>query len=149
VDRTYVAETATRTTFAERLTATCAKLGVFHAEWIFFVSDRESALAWIREQSLPTAIELLDWYTWSNIPGGVGLAYPDVLARALWAAQPGEVDALLAILREHARVLESGTSSRPPGHSPSSATRPTTGAVSPTIGSSRSRAPGRRSRAST
>lgn len=106
VDRTYVAETANWTTFAERLVATCARLGVYDAERIFFVSDGAAAIRWIRERSFPTAIELLDWYHLTEqLKRGIGLAYPDVLERALRAAEPGDVDRLLAILEGHARLL--------------------------------------------
>lgn len=106
VDRTYVAETANWTTFAERLVATCARLGVYDAERIFFVSDGAAAIRWIRERSFPTAIELLDWYHLTEqLKRGIGLAYPDVLVRALRAAEPGDVERLLAILEGHARLL--------------------------------------------
>jgi hypothetical protein len=106
VDRTYVAETANWTTFAERLVATCARLGVYDAERIFFVSDGAAAIRWIRERSFPTAIELLDWYHLTEqLKRGIGLAYPDVLDQALRAAEPGDVERLLAILEGHARAL--------------------------------------------
>lgn len=106
VERTYVAETANWTTFAERLVATCARLGVYDAERIFFVSDGAAAIRWIRARSFPTAIELLDWYHLSEqLKRGIGLAYPDVLERALRAAEPGDVDRLRAILAGHARHL--------------------------------------------
>jgi hypothetical protein len=106
VDRTYVAETANWTTFAERLVATCARLGVYDAERIFFVSDGAAAIRWIRERSFPTAIELLDWYHLVEaLKRGIGLAYPDILERALRAAEPGDVERLLAILEGHARML--------------------------------------------
>jgi len=106
IDRTYVAETANWTTFAERLVATCARLGVYDAERIFFVSDGAAAIRWIRERSFPTAIELLDWYHLTEqLKRGIGLAYPDVLERALRAAEPGDVERLLAILAGHARLL--------------------------------------------
>jgi hypothetical protein len=106
VDRTYVAETANWTTFAERLVATCARLGVYDAERIFFVSDGAAAIRWIRERSFPTAIELLDWYHLTEqLKRGIGLAYPDVIERALRAAEPGDVERLLAILDGHARRL--------------------------------------------
>ena len=106
VDRTYVAETANWTTFAERLVATCARLGVYDAERIFFVSDGAAAIRWIRERSFPTAIELLDWYHLvEQLKRGIGLAYPDVLERAVRAAEPGDVERLVAILEGHARRL--------------------------------------------
>jgi len=106
IDRTYVAETANWTTFAERLVATCARLGVYDAERIFFVSDGAAAIRWIRERSFPTAIELLDWYHLTEqLERGIGLAYPDVLERALRAAEPGDVGRLLVVLEGHARQL--------------------------------------------
>jgi hypothetical protein len=106
IDRTYVAETANWTTFAERLVATCARLGVYDAERIFFVSDGAAAIRWIRERSFPSAIELLDWYHLTEqLKRGIGLAYPDVLERALRAAEPGDVERLLAVLEGHARRL--------------------------------------------
>lgn len=83
-----------------------ARLGVYDAERIFFVSDGAAVLHWIRERSFPSAIELLDWYHLAEqLRVGVGAAYPDVLSRALGAAAPGDVAALLAILRSHARRL--------------------------------------------
>ncbi len=106
VDRTYVAETTNWTTFAERFVAACARLGVYDAKRIFFVSDGALAIHWIRERSFPTAIELLDWYHLTEqLRSGIGAAYPDVLSTAVGAAAPGDVDALLAILRSHARML--------------------------------------------
>ncbi len=106
IDRTYVAETANWTTFAERLVATCARLGVYDAERIFFVSDGAAAIRWIRERSFPAAIELLDWYHLVEaLKRGIGPAYPDVLERAIRAAEPGDVERLLAVLEGHARTL--------------------------------------------
>jgi hypothetical protein len=106
VDRTYVADTTSWTSFAEHFTATCARLGVFDADRIFFVSDGAPAIAWIRERSFPTAIELLDWYHLTEqLRAGIGAAHPHILGRALGAAEPGDVDALLAILGGHARAL--------------------------------------------
>ena len=106
VDRTYVAETSNWTTFAERLVATCAGLGVYDAARIFFVSDGAAAIRWIRERSFPTAIELLDWYHLTEqLKWGIGLAYPDVLEQALRAAEPGDVERLVTILTDHALRL--------------------------------------------
>lgn len=51
--RTYVGGTGSWMRFAERLTATCAGLGVFDAERILFVSDGAVAIRWIRERSFP------------------------------------------------------------------------------------------------
>ncbi len=144
VDRTYVAETANWTTFAERLVATCARLGVYDAERIFFVSDGAAAIRWIRERSFPTAIELLDWYHLvEQLKRGIGLAYPNVLEQALGAAQPGDVDRLLATSRATRRCSPARTSSWRSGPRPPSATWPATGAPSPTIGSSHWPARGR------
>ena len=107
LDRHYVGGTGSWTTFAERFTATCAALGVYEARRILFVSDGAAAIRWIRERSFPDAIELLDWYHLSEqLRFGVGRAHEAVLSTALGAAGPGDVEALLAILRSHARTLE-------------------------------------------
>ena len=106
LERTYVGGTGSWTTFAERLTAACARLGVYEAERILFVSDGAAAIRWIRERAFPTAVELLDWYHLvENLRRGVGSAHEDVLSTAVGAAAPGDVAALLAILRSHARAL--------------------------------------------
>jgi hypothetical protein len=107
LDRHYVGGTGSWTTFAERFTAACAALGVYEAERILFVSDGATAIRWIRERSFPDAVELLDWYHLSEqLRFGVGRAHEAVLSTALGAAMPGDVEALLAILRSHARSLE-------------------------------------------
>jgi len=107
LDRHLVGTTGNWVTFAERLTAACAAMGVYEAERILFVSDGAAAIRWLRERSFPDAIELLDWYHLSErLRFGVGHQHPDVLSTALGAAMPGDVDALLAILRAHARVIE-------------------------------------------
>jgi Uncharacterised protein family (UPF0236). len=99
VDRTYVAETANWTTFAERLVATCARLGVYDAERIFFVSDGAAAIRWIRERSFPTAIELLDWYHLVEaLRRAIGDEQPDRLEAALTVAMPGDAEGLLELL---------------------------------------------------
>jgi hypothetical protein len=99
VDRTYVAETANWTTFAERLVATCARLGVYDAERIFFVSDGAAAIRWIRERSFPTAIELLDWYHLVEaLRRAIGDERPDRVAVALADAMPGDAEGLLELL---------------------------------------------------
>ena len=60
----------------------------------------------LRERSFPDAIELLDWYHLTEqLRFGVGLQHEAVLSTALGAAMPGDVEALLAILRSHARAL--------------------------------------------
>jgi hypothetical protein len=106
-DRHLVGATGSWTTFAERFTAACAALGVYEAERILFVSDGAAAIRWIRERSFPDAVELLDWYHLSEqLRFGVGRSYEAVLSTALGAAMPGDVEALLAILRSHARSLE-------------------------------------------
>lgn len=107
LDRHYVGATGSWTTFAERFTAACAAMGVYEAERILFVSDGAAAIRWIRERSFPDAIELLDWYHLTEqLRTGVGRAHEEVLSTALGAAGPGDVEALLAILRSHARALE-------------------------------------------
>lgn len=107
VDRHLVGAAGSWTTFAERFTAACAALGVYEAERILFVSDGAPAIRWIRERSFPAAIELLDWYHLAEqLRFGVGRQHEDVLSTALGAAMPGDVEALIAILRSHARALE-------------------------------------------
>lgn len=107
LDRHLVGATGSWTTFAERFTAACAAMGVYEAERILFVSDGAAAIRWIRERSFPDAIELLDWYHLSEqLRFGVGRQHEAVLSTALGAAGPGDVEALLAILRAHARALE-------------------------------------------
>jgi hypothetical protein len=107
LDRHLVGATGSWTRFAERFTAACAAMGVYEAERILFVSDGAAAIRWIRERSFPGAIELLDWYHLSEqLRFGVGRQHEAVLSTALGAAAPGDVEALLAILRSHARALE-------------------------------------------
>lgn len=62
LDRHLVGSTGSWTTFAERLVAACAELGVYEADRILFVSDGAAAIHWIRERAFPDAVELLDWY---------------------------------------------------------------------------------------
>jgi hypothetical protein len=107
LDRHLVGATGSWTTFAERFTAACAAMGVYEAERILFVSDGAAAIRWIRERSFPDAVELLDWYHLvEQLRFGVGRQHEEVLSTALGAAMPGDVAALLAILRSHARALE-------------------------------------------
>jgi hypothetical protein len=107
LDRHLVGATGSWTTFAERFTAACAAMGVYEAERILFVSDGAAAIRWIRERSFPDAIELLDWYHLvENLRSGVGRQHEEVLSTAIGAAMPGDVGALVAILRSHARALE-------------------------------------------
>lgn len=109
LDRHLVGATGSWTTFAERFTAACAALGVYEADRILFVSDGAAAIHFIRERSFPDAIELLDWYHLAEqLRFGVGHQHEAVLSTAIGAATPGDVDALLAILRAHARSLEHG-----------------------------------------
>ena len=97
--RTYVGGTGSWTTFAERFTATCARLGVFDAERIFFVSDGAAAIRWIRERSFPTAIELLDWYHLVEaLRRAIGDERPDRLEAAVAIAEPGDADGLCELL---------------------------------------------------
>jgi hypothetical protein len=107
LNRHLVGGTGSWTSFAERFTAACAALGVYEAERILFVSDGAAAIRWIRERSFPDAIELLDWYHLTEqLRFGVGRQHEEVISTALGAAMPGDVDALLAILRAHARTIE-------------------------------------------
>ena len=107
LDRHLVGATGSWTTFAERLVAACAELGVYEADRILFVSDGAAAIRWIRERAFPDAIELLDWYHLvEQLEHGVGRQHGEVLSTATGAAIPGDVDALLAILRAHARHLD-------------------------------------------
>ncbi len=102
--RVYVGGTRSWTSFAERFTATCARLGVFDAERVFFVSDGAAALRWIRERSFPDAIELLDWYHLVDaLRGAIGPARPDRLERALALARPGDATGLLEQLEAWAQ----------------------------------------------
>jgi len=107
LDRHLVGATGSWTTFAERLTAACAELGVYEADRILFVSDGALPIRWIRERAFPDAVELLDWYHLvERLRFGVGHAHEEVLSTAIGAAMPGDIDALLAILRAHARALD-------------------------------------------
>jgi hypothetical protein len=107
LDRHLVGATGGWTTFAERLVAACAELGVYEADRILFVSDGAAAIRWIRERAFPDAVELLDWYHLvEQLRLGVGHRHGEVLSTATGAAAPGDVDALLAILRAHARHLD-------------------------------------------
>jgi hypothetical protein len=106
LDRHLVGAMGSWTTFAERLVAACAELGVYEADRVLFVSDGALQLRWIRERAFPDAIELLDWYHLvEQLEHGIGRQHGEVLSTATGAAAPGDVDALLAILRAHARAL--------------------------------------------
>jgi hypothetical protein len=107
LERHYVGATGSWTTFAERLVAACAAMGVYEARRVLFVSDGALPIRWIRERAFPDAIELLDWYHLVEaLRRGIGLAHGAVLERAIGAALPGDVEALLAILAAHAGALE-------------------------------------------
>jgi len=107
LDRHMVGTTGSWTTFAERLVAACAELGVYEADRILSVSDGALPIRWIRERAFPDAIELLDRYHLAEqLRFGVGHAHEEVLSTAIGAAMPGDIDALLAILRAHARAIE-------------------------------------------
>ena len=106
LERHYVGDTGSWTSFAERFTAACAAMGVYEAGRILFVSDGAAAIRWIRERSFPDAIELLDWYHLTEqLRFGIGRQHGDVLTAALGAAEPGDVDGLLAVLAAHADAL--------------------------------------------
>lgn len=107
LDRHLVGATGSWTTFAERFTAACAAMGVYEAERILFISDGAATIRWIREHAFPDAVELLDWYHLvEQLRFGVGRAHEEVLSIAIGAAGPGDVEALLAVLRVHARSIE-------------------------------------------
>ncbi len=109
LDRHLVGGIGSWTTFAERLTAACAAMGVYEADRILFVSDGAASIAFIRERSFPTAVELLDWYHLvERLRYAIGHAdaHAPVLEAALRVAMPGDVDALLAVLDAHARTLD-------------------------------------------
>jgi hypothetical protein len=109
LERHLVGGTGSWTSFSERFTAACAALGVYEAGRVLFVSDGAAAIRWIRERSFPDAIELLDWYHLTEqLRFGIGRDHPEVLERAMDAAMPGDVDALLDILVAHARALLPG-----------------------------------------
>ncbi len=85
--------------FAERFTALCAKLGVYEAERIIFVSDGAAAIRWIAERAFPDAIVLLDWYHLVEaLRTAIGPNRPDRLETALAAAEPGDAERLLELL---------------------------------------------------
>lgn len=107
LERQLAGATGSWTASAERFTAACAAMGAYEAERILFVSGGAAAIRWIRERSLPDAVGLLDWhYLAEQLRRGIGPAREGVLSAALGAAGPGDVAALLAILRSHARALE-------------------------------------------
>jgi hypothetical protein len=139
LQRHLVGGTGSWTTFAERFTAACASLGVYEARRILFVSDGAAAIHFIRERSFPDAIELLDWYHLTEqLRFGIGRQHEEVLSTALGAAKPGDVEALLAILRAHARSLEQNDPSRRSAAAASSDMSRTTDRASPTTASCRS-----------
>jgi hypothetical protein len=93
--------------FAERFVAGCARLGVFEAEQIRFVSDGAAALRWLRRHYFPTAIELLDWFHLAEqLRFGVGQAHGERLEQAFALARAGQPAALADLLRAHATDLE-------------------------------------------
>lgn len=94
--------------FAERFVAGCARLGVFEADEIRFISDGAAALRWLRRTYFPTAIELLDWFHLAEqLRFGVGHAHSERLEQALALARAGQPAALADLLRAHAVDLES------------------------------------------
>lgn len=106
LDRRLYGGTESWQQFGERFVALCARAGVFEAARRIFVSDGADAIRLLRERYFPDALELLDWYHLvERLRHGVGHAHPDVLSSAIGAAAPGDVEALLAILRRHARAL--------------------------------------------
>ena len=101
--RTLDAGTESWTAFAERFTALCARLGVYEAERICFVSDGAATIRWIRERAFPTAIELLDWYHLrEQLERAIGHEREDRLGTALAIAAPGDAERLLELLADWA-----------------------------------------------
>lgn len=93
--------------FAERFVAGCARLDVFEAERICFVSDGAASIRWLRRHYFPDAIELLDWFhLHEQLRFGVGHAHGERLAQAEALGRAGEADALRDLLRAHATDLE-------------------------------------------
>lgn len=98
-ERFLDAGTGSWTRFAESFVASCAALGVYEAEQIYFVSDGAPAIAYIRDHAFPTAIELLDWYHLSEaLAGALGADQEAALAECLRVAAAGDVDGLLECL---------------------------------------------------
>ncbi len=96
-------------TFAERFVAGCARLGVFEAAEIRFVSDGAAALRWLRRTYFPSAIELLDWFHLAEqLRYGVGHAHTERLEQAFALARAGQPEALANLLLAHATDLEPG-----------------------------------------
>jgi hypothetical protein len=106
-ERELYADTVGWHAFAERFVAGCARLGVFEAERINFVSDGAAALRWLRRTYFPTAIELLDWFHLTEqLRFGVGLAHPERLEQALALGRAGRAAALAELLLAHATDLD-------------------------------------------
>jgi hypothetical protein len=98
-ERTLDAGTEGWTAWAERFAALCARLGVYEADRICFVSDGAASIRWIRERAFPTAIELLDWYHLvEQLRWAIGPERPDRLETALAVAGPGDAERLLELL---------------------------------------------------
>lgn len=97
--REFAAGTDDWHTFAERFVERCARLGVFEAERVYFVSDGAEAIRWLRERYFPEALELLDWHHLvEQLRFGLGAERPTFLEGALAVAARGDVEALLGLL---------------------------------------------------
>lgn len=95
--------------FAERFVAGCARLGVFEAERICFVSDGAASIRWLRRHYFPDAIELLDWFHLAEqLRFGVGATHSERLAQAEALGRAGEPETLVDLLLAHATDLEPG-----------------------------------------
>lgn len=106
LERTLYAGTEGWHQFAERFVAGCARLGVFEAERICFVSDGAASIRWLRRTYFPSAIELLDWFHLTEqLRYGIGHAHADRFAAALRLAHGGEPETLAALLAAHATDL--------------------------------------------
>jgi len=105
--RELYADTVGWHAFAERFVAGCARLGVFEAEQINFVSDGAAGIRWLRRTYFPTAVELLDWFHLEEqLRYGIGPAYPERLEQALALGRAGRAAALADLLTAHAVDLE-------------------------------------------
>lgn len=93
-------------TFAERFVADCARLGVFEAKQVYFVSDGAPAIAKLRQRYFPEALELLDWHhLLQQLRFGLG-HHPERLEQAVRLAAEGLPEALHGLLLAHATDVE-------------------------------------------
>jgi hypothetical protein len=95
--------------FAERFVADCARLGVFEAKQVYFVSDGAPAIAKLRRRYFPEALELLDWHhLLQQLRFGLS-HHPERLEQAVRLAAEGLPEAVQALLLAHAADVERGS----------------------------------------